>query len=83
MTGTSLLLEDIGWLQSSTNAHRPQRTKWTEVGESSLVGKMTENSVFYEYNKERCEMQDIVPEAWNRKLNKTIKKQNWGAWVAQ
>lgn len=39
--------------------------------------------VIYEYNKERSEIQEIVWEAWNRKLNKTIKKQDWGHWVVQ
>lgn len=31
--------------------------------------------VIYEYNKERSEIQETVQEAWNRKLNKTIKNQ--------
>lgn len=31
--------------------------------------------VIYEYNKERYEIQETVQEAWNRKLNKTIKNQ--------
>lgn len=44
VAGTSPWLGDTRWQQSSTNAHRPQRTERTIVWESRLFGQKIEHS---------------------------------------